>query len=108
MINNYVYVRKLTKLDRLLKEKYNQFQLYKRIYESNNKKKAKDEIEINDPEIIELLDLSSVDLIDILKNNNCEFEYMALPDNAKGQTLTITNYNELINAIHTLIEFLRQ
>jgi len=107
MINSYLYERKLKKLQRLLNEKYNQYLSFKKIYESNNKNVSEKVIVISDPEIIRLLDLASVDVINILKEKKSNFDYLNIPDDLRGQTIEIGNYDELINALHTIIEGLR-
>ena len=102
----YRHLRELKLLDELLSSEYNKNKMFKKIYESNNKKDKidDDEIEkmlISDPKLMSLINSISGELADyITKKDDSGKELF----NGKGRNLTIDNCSDLLQIIHYMID----
>ena len=107
---NSKHLNQLKLLEKLLSIEYSKNRMFKRIYESNNKKsKNKDEeIEkmlINDPKLLSLIDSISGELADYIMAKDDSAKDLF---NGKGRQLTIDNCLTLLKVIHYMIDLLEE
>ena len=105
---NSKHLNQLKILENLLLSEYKKNCMFKRIYESNNKKskKADEEIEkmlINDPNLMSLIDSISGELADYIKAKDGSAKDLF---DGKGRHLTIDNCFALLKVVHYMIDLL--
>ena len=98
-------LKELKKLEYVLKRRYNQHLEFKRIYESNNKKKdgdVEEKIILSVSDLIHIDNISK-DVVDLL----VEIEYFDSSFfNKEKNTFTINTYLDLLDTVHSLIDIL--
>ena len=104
------HLNQLKLLEKLLLSEYKKNQMFKRIYESNNKKSKneEDDIEkmlINDPKLLSLIDSISGELADYITEKDDSAKDLF---NGKGRQLTIDNCLTLLRVIHYMINLLEE
>ena len=107
---NSIHLNQLKLLERLLLSEYKKNRMFKRIYESNNKKTTNDneEIEkmfINNPELFTLIDSISGELVDYIKSKEKSAKYLF---GGEEQNLTINNCFALLQVVHAMIDLLEK
>jgi hypothetical protein len=105
---NKSHLSQLKLLEKLLLSEYKKNRMFRRIYESNNKKSTNEDEKIekmliNDPKLLSLIDSISGELADyIMKKDNSAKDLF----DGKGRNLTIDNCFTLLRVIHYMIGLL--
>ena len=107
---NSNHLNQLKLLEKLLQSEYKKNQMFRRIYESNNKKSKNDDEEIekmliNDPKLLSLINSISGELADYITAKDDSAKELF---NGKGRQLTIDNCLTLLRVIHYMINLLEE
>ena len=105
---NKKHLNQLKLLEKLLSSEYKKNCMFKRIYESNNKKSKNEDEEIekmliNNPNLLSLIDSISGELADYIMAKDDSAKDLF---NGKGRQLTIDNCFTLLKAVHYMIDLL--
>ena len=107
---NKSHLSQLKLLEKLLLSEYKKNSMFRRIYESNNKKSTNEDEKIekmliNDPNLLSLIDSISGELADYITAKDDSAKDLF---NGKGRQLTIDNCLTLLRVIHYMINLLEE
>ena len=104
---NSIHLNQLKLLEKLLFSEYKKNRMFKRIYESNNKKTNNEEeivkMFINNPELFTLIDSISGELANYITNKEKLAKKLF---EGEVQDLSIDDCFEVLQVVHNMIDFL--